>query len=162
MRVPLPRRQGRRSSPQIALRRNPGWLCWPQWGMPISATFLSVAALRQQGLKKLDITRLVSSGTLIRARQGPVAVVSAARLGVRLDCIEGVGRVDFVVDGWLIIECDSRAHPEGWAKQKRDRERDLAAAALGYTTIRPIAEDIFGRPGHILEQIRRALASRLP
>jgi very-short-patch-repair endonuclease len=53
--------------------------------------------------------------------------------------IDGVGRVDFVVDGWLIVECDSRAHHEGWASQKSDRRRDLAAAAVGYTTVRPIA-----------------------
>jgi very-short-patch-repair endonuclease len=40
-----------------------------------------------------------------------------------------VGRVDFLVEGWLIIECDSKAHHEGWDKQRRDRRRDLAAAA---------------------------------
>lgn len=56
--------------------------------------------------------------------------------------IPGVGRVDFVVDGWLIVECDSRAHHEGWDAQRRDRRRDLAAAELGYTTVRPLAEDI--------------------
>jgi very-short-patch-repair endonuclease len=56
--------------------------------------------------------------------------------------IPGVGRVDFVVDGWLIIECDSKAHHEGWHTQKRDRARDITAAGLGYTTVRPIAEDI--------------------
>ncbi|MDP3952556.1 type IV toxin-antitoxin system AbiEi family antitoxin domain-containing protein [Microbacterium sp.] len=56
--------------------------------------------------------------------------------------IPGVGRVDFVVDGWLIIECDSRKFHEGWDKQVEDRTRDIAAACLGYTTIRPIASDI--------------------
>lgn len=58
------------------------------------------------------------------------------QLGVRYRAqvhIPGVGRVDFVVDGWLIIECDSRTHHEGWEKQREDRRRDLAAAALGYT-----------------------------
>ncbi|MCY1159280.1 MAG: hypothetical protein MOP51_2305, partial [Citricoccus sp.] len=29
--------------------------------------------------------------------------------------IVGVGRVDFVVDGFLIIECDSKAFHQGWA-----------------------------------------------
>lgn len=73
--------------------------------------------------------------------------------------IPGVGRVDFVVDGWLIIECDSEAHHAGWAAHKRDRRRDLAAAALGYTTIRPIAEDILYRREEILAQLRRVLAN---
>ena len=63
--------------------------------------------------------------------------------------IDGVGRVDMVVDGWLIIECDSRAHHEGWDAQQRDRRRDLAAAALGYTTIRPLAEDILLPPSRL-------------
>lgn len=74
--------------------------------------------------------------------------------------IRGVGRVDFVVDGWLIIECDSRAHHEGWAAQKRDRRRDLAAAALGYTTIRPIAEDILENPSELQQTLVRVLAHR--
>ena len=72
--------------------------------------------------------------------------------------LRGVGRVDFVVDGWLIIECDSKAHHEGWKEQRRDRRRDLAAAALGYTTIRPIAEDILYRPDEISAEIGRVLA----
>lgn len=68
--------------------------------------------------------------------------------------IEGVGRVDFVVDGWLIIECDSRAFHEGWEAQKRDRARDLSAAALGYTTVRPVAEDILYRIPRVLELMK--------
>jgi very-short-patch-repair endonuclease len=67
-------------------------------------------------------------------------------LGLRFQCqvwIDGVGRVDFVVEGWLVIECDSRAHHGGWEAQVADRRRDLALAALGYASIRPIAADIF-------------------
>lgn len=74
--------------------------------------------------------------------------------------IVGVGRVDFLVDGWLIIECDSEAHHAGWDAQRRDRRRDLAAAALGYTTLRPIAEDIMHDPGRVLRAVRGLLAAR--
>ncbi len=72
--------------------------------------------------------------------------------------LDGVGRVDFVVDGWLIIECDSKAHHEGWAKQQRDRRRDIAAARLGYTTIRPLAEDVLYRPAEVRAALRDILA----
>lgn len=72
--------------------------------------------------------------------------------------VDGVGRVDLIVDGWLIVECDSRAFHEGWEAQKRDRARDLAAAALGYTTIRPIAEDIMYRMPAILELMKAIVA----
>ncbi len=75
--------------------------------------------------------------------------------------IDGVGRVDLVVDGWLIVECDSRAFHEGWEAQKRDRTRDLAAAALGYTTVRPVAEDILYRMPRVLE-LMKAVVSHPP
>ena len=74
--------------------------------------------------------------------------------------IPGVGRVDFIVDGWLIIECDSEAHHSGWDAQKRDRRRDLAAAELGYTTIRPIAEDILYRGDSVFASIKAVIAAR--
>lgn len=63
--------------------------------------------------------------------------------------IPGVGRVDFMVDGWLIIECDSRAFHAGWEQQVADRRRDLAAARLGYTTVRPLAADIMDHPDRL-------------
>ncbi len=67
-------------------------------------------------------------------------------LGLRFECqvwIDGVGRVDFLVEGWLVIECDSRAHHGGWEAQVADRRRDLRLAERGYACIRPIAADIF-------------------
>ena len=72
--------------------------------------------------------------------------------------IRGVGRVDLVVDGWLIVECDSRAFHEGWAKQKDDRRRDLAAAARGYTTVRLLAEDVLYRRDVVLAHMKEVLA----
>lgn len=85
------------------------------------------------------------------------------RLGCRVDVqvqIRGVGRVDLLVDGWLIIECDSEAHHSTWAQQKEDRRRDQVAARLGYATYRPIAEDIFWHPEQPLEAVRGLLRSR--
>lgn len=84
-------------------------------------------------------------------------------MGCRIEVqpvVRGVGRVDFIVDGWLIIECDSEAHHSGWDAQKRDRRRDLRAAALGYTTIRPIAEDILYHRDEVFASIRAAIEGR--
>lgn len=74
--------------------------------------------------------------------------------------IPGVGRVDFLVEGWLIIECDSRAHHEGWEKQRQDRRRDLAAAALGYATLRPLAEHLMYDPAVVISAVRGIARTR--
>jgi very-short-patch-repair endonuclease len=82
-------------------------------------------------------------------------------LGCRVEVqvkVPGVGRVDFVVDGWLIVECDSQTFHEGWYAQKRDRRRDLAAAALGYTTVRPLAEDIYYRSDQVLATMKAVVS----
>lgn len=77
--------------------------------------------------------------------------------------LPGVGRVDFVVDGWLIIECDSREFHSGWDSQVRDRRRDSAAAQRGYVTVRPIAADILRDDNSVrqmLEGVIRALGPK--
>jgi len=73
--------------------------------------------------------------------------------------IPDVGRVDFVVDGWLIIECDSREFHEGWAPQAEDRRRDIAAAARGYVTIRLLAAQIMDRPDLVRDQVSSVLGA---
>ncbi|WP_226533458.1 endonuclease domain-containing protein [Microbacterium paraoxydans] len=76
--------------------------------------------------------------------------------------IDGVGRVDFLVEGWLIIECDSKEFHEGWEKQVDDRRRDLAAATKGYITIRPLASDILRRDSALRETVDAVIRSLGP
>ncbi|MEV8271663.1 type IV toxin-antitoxin system AbiEi family antitoxin domain-containing protein [Microbacterium sp. NPDC077184] len=100
-----------------------------------------------------------------RAESGPETLVRLLlrSLGAAFDVqvfIAGVGRVDFLVEGWLIVECDSREFHSDWDAQRRDRRRDQAAAALGYTTFRPIAEDIIWHPDVVRSALRGLLDSR--
>ncbi|CAN5402358.1 type IV toxin-antitoxin system AbiEi family antitoxin domain-containing protein [soil metagenome] len=53
-----------------------------------------------------------------------------------------IGRVDLLVDGWLIVEVDSRAHHETVADQDRDRRRDGNAVLIGYAVVRFMPESI--------------------
>lgn len=76
--------------------------------------------------------------------------------------IPGVGRVDFLVEGWLIIERDSRAFHEGWDKQVADRNRDVAAARAGFVTVRPLASDLIHRPERIRAALQDILESLRP
>lgn len=71
--------------------------------------------------------------------------------------LAGVGRVDFIVDGWLVVECDSVAFHGDERSQRRDRARDLAAAIGGYVTVRFLAEDILYRPERVREALRLLL-----
>lgn len=60
-------------------------------------------------------------------------------LGIRLDCqvsIPGVGRVDFVIDGRLILEADGKENHAAEERRHKDLVRDAAASALGYETLR--------------------------
>lgn len=60
-------------------------------------------------------------------------------LGIRLDCqvsLPGVGRVDFVIAGRLILEADGKENHDGPTMRHKDLVRDAAASALGYETLR--------------------------
>jgi hypothetical protein len=46
--------------------------------------------------------------------------------------IPGIGTVDLLVDGWLIIELDSKGWHDGESHQTRDRTRDGNGVLLGY------------------------------
>ncbi|MFS0911760.1 endonuclease domain-containing protein [Microbacterium sp. 179-I 3D2 NHS] len=59
-------------------------------------------------------------------------------LGIRLECqvaLPGVGRVDFVVGGRVILEADGEEN-HGRGRRHADLRRDAAASALGYETLR--------------------------
>ncbi len=72
--------------------------------------------------------------------------------------IVGAGFVDLVVDGWLVIECDSTAHHSTWTSHKNDRRRDAAAVAQGYVSLRLLADDVLHRPEWVMDVLRRTLS----
>lgn len=73
--------------------------------------------------------------------------------------IAGVGAVDLLVDGWLVIECDSKQFHSDWAQQREDYRRDLALAERGFTRMRILAEDILYRPDMVATALRGLLLS---
>ncbi|PKQ36055.1 MAG: hypothetical protein CVT61_02740 [Actinobacteria bacterium HGW-Actinobacteria-11] len=59
--------------------------------------------------------------------------------GITLECqvrIPTVGKVDFVLDGLLILEADGKGNHEAPGHRHRDLVRDAAASVLGYETLR--------------------------
>lgn len=62
----------------------------------------------------------------------------AAGLHVEIQVtITGIGRVDMIVEGRLVVEADSRLAHDGWELHVRDRNRDIDVARLGYMSLRP-------------------------
>lgn len=50
--------------------------------------------------------------------------------------IIGTGRVDLLVDGWLIVEADGRENHDGDSHRHKDLVRDAQAAIWGHPTLR--------------------------
>lgn len=106
---------------------------WNKRLLPASARALIRRALPKSAGWLLDLARPdAESGleSLLRLR--------LHLLGIRLECqvvIAGVGRVDFVVGGRIILEADGDGNHSN-EHRHRDLMRDAAAASLGYETLR--------------------------
>lgn len=127
---------------------------------------------------------LVSAGQLARQLRGPGSVkarlalmATDARSGsviervVRLALaaaglpvspqvwIDGVGRVDFVVDGWLVVEIDGFAYHSERRQFREDRRRANALVARGYVLLRFSYEDVVGRLDELVAVVVAAYAA---
>lgn len=83
---------------------------------------------------------------------------SAGFLVQREAMVEGVGRVDFLVGGRLIIELDGYEFHSGRIEYRNDRARWNRATARGYITLRITAEMILRNPEEFIRLVRASLA----
>lgn len=132
------------------------------------------SALHQGSVSEVDVaelfTRLPERLQWLRGRlngRSESGQESVLRLGledaglepqIQVD-IPGVGRVDAVVEGRLICEADSRGFHDGWESHVRDRDRDLAAARLGYMTLRPTYHRIMFETSSVIESVTGLLVA---
>lgn len=72
--------------------------------------------------------------------------------------IEGVGYVDFLVEGWLVIEPDGFEFHADRRSYRNDRRRGNAVAGHGLTQLRYSWEDVKLNPGRVLAQVAAVLA----
>jgi very-short-patch-repair endonuclease len=71
----------------------------------------------------------------------------------------GIGIVDLVIEGCVAIEVDGRRNHDGAANQRRDYDRDLALAALGFSVVRCDYPEVMHHPERVLAAIWGALRS---
>lgn len=81
--------------------------------------------------------------------------------GIELQArVPAVGRVDLLVDGWLVLEADGFAAHSARAEYRSDRRRLAAAVVAGYVTLRFSWEDVVWTPDVVLQVVRAALVRR--
>ncbi|MDN4484206.1 endonuclease domain-containing protein [Demequina lignilytica] len=73
--------------------------------------------------------------------------------------IDGVGRVDMVVAGRVVVEVDGRAYHSDPGAFREDRRRDRALVALGFTPLRFTYADVVGALDSIVADVRAALVA---
>jgi very-short-patch-repair endonuclease len=83
-----------------------------------------------------------------------------AGIGVQAQVyINGVGCVDLLLEGWLVIEPDGRQHGE-WTQVKKDQRRNNRSVVLGYTVLRYYYADVVHNPRQMLAEVLTVLAGR--
>lgn len=76
--------------------------------------------------------------------------------------INGVGRVDFLLDGFLVVEIDGAAFHSDRKALRRDHRRNNATLLSGYVILRYGYEDVMFEQEAMLDQIRSALRRGRP
>lgn len=75
--------------------------------------------------------------------------------------IAGVGRVDFVLEGFVVVEVDGDRYHSDRAARNRDRHRNNELIARGYLYLRFSYEDIMFNQDYVLDRIRVVLSGRV-
>jgi very-short-patch-repair endonuclease len=74
--------------------------------------------------------------------------------------LPGIGRVDFLLNGFLIVEIDGFAFHSKRADMLRDRDRNNSSTVKGYAVLRYMPEHIWFNQQQVLAEIQAALALR--
>ncbi len=75
---------------------------------------------------------------------------------------EGVGRVDLLVGGWLVVELDGFAFHADRAGFREDRRRDVELARRGRVVLRFTYEDVLRRRERLVDAVVDVLAAGRP
>ncbi|WP_346959925.1 DUF559 domain-containing protein [uncultured Arthrobacter sp.] len=141
---------------------------------PPASTAIATSAIRLHGVP-LELLK----GELLGKRSGPVRT-ALQLLGLRAESIvevdaqhlfktngigfdaqvhlPGIGRVDFLLDGFLIVEVDGFAFHSNRDALRRDLGRNNASTLNGFAVLRYMPEHIWFEPERVLAEIRAVLA----
>lgn len=101
--------------------------------------------------------QLVARGSALAGSSGEtcarVALEDAGLSVVPQVVIPGVGRVDFVVEGRVVVEIDGFAYHSDPMQFTIDRRRDATLTALGYRVLRFTWADAVRRPDYLVSTV---------
>jgi hypothetical protein len=143
---------------------------------PPASTAIATSAMRLHGvpleLLKAQLTA-DRSGPALKAlcqldlRAESIVEVDAQHLfrthGLGYDAevyLPGIGRVDFLIEGFLIVEVDGFAYHSSREALRRDLGRNNASTLAGLAVLRYMPEHIWFEPERVLAEIRAVLARR--
>jgi very-short-patch-repair endonuclease len=135
----------------------------------VEAVVVVDSALRQGAVRRRALDRRLRGPGSVEARrrlgltdaQSGSVIETIARLALRqaglsVDCqvlVPGVGRVDLVVGGWLVVELDGFAYHADRDRYRTDRRRTNALVAQGYRVLRFSYEDVMFRLVDVVAQV---------
>ena len=133
------------------------------------------AALRLRLVTTAALHALLKGPGSVAARQKLLAadgrsgspIESVARLGLQKAgftvvpqvYIPGVGRVDLLIDGWLVVELDGFAFHAEREHYREDRRRANALTAQGYVLLRFSFEDVMSNLDGLVAAVRATYAN---
>lgn len=143
---------------------------------PPSSTAIATSAVRLHGVP-MELLRAEvrgdRSGPIRRAlqeldlRAESIVEVDAQHLfrsnGIDFEAqvpLPGIGRVDFLLDGFLIVEIDGFAFHSKRADMLRDRHRNNTSTVKGFAVLRYMPEHIWFNPEQVVAEIRAVLDAR--
>lgn len=98
--------------------------------------------------------------------QSPIETVARLALmqaGLRVEPgvrIAGVGWVDLVVEGRVVVELDGFAYHSGRAEYREDRRRDRELVRQGYLVLRFTYEDVMRSPSMVVRAVQAVLTAQ--
>ncbi|MDQ0754051.1 type IV toxin-antitoxin system AbiEi family antitoxin domain-containing protein [Arthrobacter sp. B3I4] len=141
---------------------------------PPASTAIATSAMRLLGvpleLLKSELTadrsgRVREALRQLDLRAESIVEVDAQHLfttnGIGYDAqvyLAGIGRVDFLLNGFLIVEVDGFAFHSSREALRRDLGRNNAATLNGFAQLRYMPEHIWFEPDRVLAEIRAVLA----
>jgi hypothetical protein len=90
----------------------------------------------------------------------PIARVLFAEAGFATECyvqLPGVGEVDFLLEGFLVVEIDGATHFRP-ADIKKDRRRDNVSVVGNFVVLRYFYDDVIYHPDEMLQQVAAVVA----